>query len=74
MGKFLAMYPELRLHLQLLNGDESAREGELDVVIRAGVLEDSGCWFNLSCGFGSAHMPAPITSSIAKCLGPRPIF
>jgi DNA-binding transcriptional LysR family regulator len=42
MGKFLAMYPELRLHLQLLNGNEAAREGELDVVIRAGVLEDSG--------------------------------
>lgn len=27
MGEFLAMYPELRLHLQVLNGDESAREG-----------------------------------------------
>jgi DNA-binding transcriptional LysR family regulator len=42
MGKFLAMYPELRLHLLLLNGDESARDGSLDVVIRAGALEDSG--------------------------------
>lgn len=42
MGEFLAMYPELRLHLQLLNGDESPREGSLDVVVRAGALEDSG--------------------------------
>ncbi len=42
MGEFLAMYPELRMHLQLLNGDESPREGSLDVVIRAGILEDSG--------------------------------
>ena len=42
MGEFLAMYPELRLHLQLQNGNESPREGDLDVVIRAGVLEDSG--------------------------------
>jgi LysR family transcriptional regulator, transcriptional activator for dmlA len=42
MGEFLTMYPELRLHLQLLNGDESLREGNLDVVIRAGALEDSG--------------------------------
>jgi DNA-binding transcriptional LysR family regulator len=42
MGEFLALYPELRLHLQLLNGDEAPREGALDVVVRAGVLEDSG--------------------------------
>jgi DNA-binding transcriptional LysR family regulator len=42
MGEFLAMYPEVRVHLQLLNGDESAREGSLDVVVRAGALEDSG--------------------------------
>jgi DNA-binding transcriptional LysR family regulator len=42
MGEFLAMYPELRLHLQLLNGDESPREGNLDVLVRAGQLEDSG--------------------------------
>jgi DNA-binding transcriptional LysR family regulator len=42
MGEFLAMYPELRLHLQLLNGDESPREGGFDVVVRAGPLEDSG--------------------------------
>lgn len=42
MGEFLARYPELRLHLQLLNGDESPREGTLDVLVRAGQLEDSG--------------------------------
>ena len=41
MGEFLAMYPELRLRLQILNGDESPREGSLDVVVRAGALEDS---------------------------------
>jgi DNA-binding transcriptional LysR family regulator len=44
MGAFLAIYPELRLHLELVNGDESPspREGSLDVLIRAGALEDSG--------------------------------
>lgn len=42
MAEFLAMYPELRMHLQLLNGDESPREGNLDVLVRAGPLEDSG--------------------------------
>lgn len=42
MGEFLAMYPELRMHLQLLNGNESPRAGSLDVIVRAGPLEDSG--------------------------------
>jgi DNA-binding transcriptional LysR family regulator len=42
MGEFLAMYPELRLRLQLLNGDESLREDTFDVAVRAGALEDSG--------------------------------
>ena len=42
MGEFLRLYPELRLHLQLLNGNESPREGSFDVVVQAGVLEDSG--------------------------------
>jgi DNA-binding transcriptional LysR family regulator len=42
MGDFLAMYPEIRLHLQLLGGDASPREGSLDVMIRSGPLEDSG--------------------------------
>jgi DNA-binding transcriptional LysR family regulator len=42
LGEFLSMYPELRVHLQLLNGDASPREGSLDLVVRAGPLEDSG--------------------------------
>jgi DNA-binding transcriptional LysR family regulator len=42
MGDFLTMYPELRVRLEMLNGGESSREGALDVVIRAGALEDSG--------------------------------
>jgi DNA-binding transcriptional LysR family regulator len=42
MGDFLSMYPELRMHLQLLNGNESPRAGSLDVIVRAGPLEDSG--------------------------------
>jgi len=42
MGEFLAIYPELRLHVVLLNGDEFARDGSLDVIVRAGALEDSG--------------------------------
>jgi DNA-binding transcriptional LysR family regulator len=44
MGEFLATYPELRLHLQLHNGDESPRDQNLDLVVRAGPLEDSGLW------------------------------
>ncbi len=42
LGEFLAMYPELRLHLELLNGDTSPRESSLDLVIRPGPLENSG--------------------------------
>jgi DNA-binding transcriptional LysR family regulator len=42
MGEFLALYPQIRLHVQVLNGDESPRDGGLDVVVRAGALEDSG--------------------------------
>lgn len=42
MGEFLALYPDLRLHLQLHNGDESPREENLDLLVRAGPLEDSG--------------------------------
>jgi DNA-binding transcriptional LysR family regulator len=42
MGEFLAIYPELRLRLQLLSGDEFPRAGTFDVVVRAGTLEDSG--------------------------------
>ena len=42
LGEFLAAYPELRVHLQLLDGDFSLRQRALDVVIRPGPLEDSG--------------------------------
>jgi DNA-binding transcriptional LysR family regulator len=42
LGEFLALYPELRLHVQLLGGEAPAREKSLDVVIRPGPLEDSG--------------------------------
>ena len=39
---FLFMYPELKVHLQLLNGDSSPRETSFDILIRPGPLEDSG--------------------------------
>ena len=42
LGEFLSRYPEIRVYLQLLNGDASPREGSLDLMIRAGPLEDSG--------------------------------
>lgn len=42
LGEFLTLYPELRLHLELLNGTEATRESALDVIVRAGALEDSG--------------------------------
>jgi DNA-binding transcriptional LysR family regulator len=42
LGDFVALYPELRLHLQLLGGEVSPRERALDLVIRPGPLEDSG--------------------------------
>jgi DNA-binding transcriptional LysR family regulator len=42
LGDFLALYPELRLHLQLLGTDPAPRERTLDLVIRPGPLEDSG--------------------------------
>jgi DNA-binding transcriptional LysR family regulator len=42
LKEFLFMYPELRVHLQLLNGDSTAREGSFDILIRPGPLEDSG--------------------------------
>lgn len=40
LGAFLAAYPELRIHLQLLPLDGSA-PGDMDVIIRSGPLEDS---------------------------------
>jgi len=42
LGDFLALYPELRLHLRLLGTEVSPREGNLDLLIRPGPLEDSG--------------------------------
>jgi DNA-binding transcriptional LysR family regulator len=42
LGEFLALYPELRVYVQLLNGNASPREGSLDIVVRSGPLEDSG--------------------------------
>jgi len=42
LGDFVALYPEVRLHMQLLTGGASFRESGLDVVIRPGPLEDSG--------------------------------
>jgi DNA-binding transcriptional LysR family regulator len=42
LGAFLTSYPELRLQLQLLDIETTIREGDLDVLIRAGPLESSG--------------------------------
>jgi DNA-binding transcriptional LysR family regulator len=42
LGEFVAMYPDVRLRLHLLDGRTSPREGSLDVQIRPGPLEDSG--------------------------------
>jgi DNA-binding transcriptional LysR family regulator len=41
LGEFLTMYPELHVEVQLLNGDGVADEN-LDLVVRAGALQDSG--------------------------------
>ncbi|HMH13551.1 MAG TPA: LysR family transcriptional regulator [Edaphobacter sp.] len=41
LGEFVAAYPELRVHLQLLGGESSAREKNFDLIIRTGPLEDS---------------------------------
>lgn len=40
LGEFLAMYPDVRVNLQLL--DSIPREKVLDVIVRPGPLEDSG--------------------------------
>src|SRR5438105_11040075 len=42
LGDFLALYPEVRLHLQLLATESSPSERSFDLVIRPGPLEDSG--------------------------------
>jgi DNA-binding transcriptional LysR family regulator len=43
LGDFLALYPEVRLHLRMTagTGDAPVREGQHDVVIHPGPLEDS---------------------------------
>lgn len=42
LPEFLERYPGLQVHLQLLESDGSVLEGNLDLLIRAGALEDSG--------------------------------
>jgi DNA-binding transcriptional LysR family regulator len=42
MNEFLAMYPELRIHIELLNGRDRSNQEDFDMVVRAGPLEDSG--------------------------------
>jgi len=42
LGDFLALYPELRLQLQQLGGEDAPSVRNLDVAIRPGPLEDSG--------------------------------
>ena len=41
-NEFLAMYPELRVHIELLSGNGRNHDESLDLVVRAGPLEDSG--------------------------------
>jgi DNA-binding transcriptional LysR family regulator len=42
MNEFLSMYPELRIHIELLNIRNRGEEEDLDMVVRAGPLENSG--------------------------------
>ena len=42
LNEFLAMYPELRIHIELLSGNGRNHDEGLDLVVRAGPLEDSG--------------------------------
>jgi DNA-binding transcriptional LysR family regulator len=42
MNEFLLMFPELRVHIELLHAKERESEEDFDVVVRAGPLEDSG--------------------------------
>jgi DNA-binding transcriptional LysR family regulator len=42
MNEFLAMYPELRVHIELFSGSARSQEEGLDLVVRAGPIEDSG--------------------------------
>jgi DNA-binding transcriptional LysR family regulator len=42
MNEFLVIYPELRVHIELLSGNGRNNDEGLDLVVRAGPLEDSG--------------------------------
>jgi DNA-binding transcriptional LysR family regulator len=42
MSEFLTMYPELRVHIELLSGNSRSYDEGLDMVVRVGPLEDSG--------------------------------
>jgi DNA-binding transcriptional LysR family regulator len=42
LGEFLTLYPELQVEVKLLNGDAVVNDANLDLVVRAGPLEDSG--------------------------------
>ena len=41
MNEFLTMYPELQVHIELLHAGDRSREESLDMVVRAGPVEDS---------------------------------
>ncbi len=41
LNEFLLMYPEVNVHIELLHTKERQSEDELDLVVRAGPLEDS---------------------------------
>jgi DNA-binding transcriptional LysR family regulator len=42
LGAFLNCYPELRVHLEILNAATSLRQGNFDVIIHPGPMADSG--------------------------------
>jgi len=41
LDEFLSLYPELRVHIELLNGRDRGEDQDLDLVVRAGPLESS---------------------------------
>jgi len=42
MNEFLALYPELHVHIELIHAKERQSDEGFDLVVRAGPLEDSG--------------------------------
>jgi DNA-binding transcriptional LysR family regulator len=42
MNEFLAMYPELKVHIELFSGSGRSQDEGLDLIVRAGPIEDSG--------------------------------